>query len=287
MKGLSLCWGAVFASLIQSFGQVTVEVVFEQDQFLPGEAIPAAVRITNRSGQKLRLGAQPDWLTFALESRDNFIVNKSGEVPVLGVFELDSSQRGTKRVDLSPYFNVTRPGRYAVVATVRIKEWSTEVTSDPKGFDVIEGAKLWVREFGVPKPAGAAGQSPEVRKYILQQANHLRSQLRLYFRLTDASESKVLKVFPIGPMVSFGQPEPQVDGASNLHVLYQSGPRSSSYTVINPDGEILVRQAYEFTTTRPRLQADREGKIGVVGGVRRVTAADLPKPNDEIQTTKP
>jgi hypothetical protein len=36
--------------------QMLVEVTLEQGQFLPGEALPVAVRVTNRSGQTVRLG---------------------------------------------------------------------------------------------------------------------------------------------------------------------------------------------------------------------------------------
>ena len=52
--------------------QVSVEVVFEQDQdqFLRGEAIKAGVRITNLSGRTLHFGEDDDWLTFTVQSRE-------------------------------------------------------------------------------------------------------------------------------------------------------------------------------------------------------------------------
>ena len=50
---------------------------------------------------------------------------------------------------------------------------------------VIRGSKVWERVFGVPN-SGREDGSPEVRKYMLQQANYLRRQLRLYARI-DAS----------------------------------------------------------------------------------------------------
>ena len=87
---------------------VDVKVVLDQDQFLPSETLPLAVRITNRSGQTLHLGADPDWLTFSVESDDHFIVVKNSEVPVLGEFDLGSSQVATKHVDLQPYFDLAR-----------------------------------------------------------------------------------------------------------------------------------------------------------------------------------
>src|SRR5258706_10232619 len=195
MKLTGLTFGLVLAPLFQIAAQVAAEVTFEQEQFLGGEALPAAVRITNRSGQTLHFGSEPDWLTFLVESRDGFIVVKTGEVPVLGEFTLESSKVATRHVDLAPYFAISHPGRYNVTATVRVKTWDTTLTTKPKSFDVVQGAKLWSQDFGVPTAAGATNQLPEVRKYTLQQANYLRTQLRLYLRLTDAAESKVIKVF--------------------------------------------------------------------------------------------
>ncbi len=269
--------------------QVSVEVMQEQEQFLPGEALPTAVRIINHSGQTLHLGAEPDWLTFSIESLDGPPVVKTGEVPVVEPFVLDSSKMATKRVDLAPYFTFSQQGRYAVIATVRIRSWDRVLTSPPKNFDLIEGARLWEQDFGVP----VTNAPPEVRKYILQEANYLRGQLRLYLRLTDASGARTFRVFPIGSMVSFSRPDPQLDRWSNLHLLYQNGPRSFSYTVFNPQGEMVVRQTYEYTDTRPRLKVNEEGTISVVGGVRRPMKNDLPPPSptappeDTPKTTAP
>jgi hypothetical protein len=277
MRVFSLLLGPFLASALRLSAQVSVEVSLDQDQFLASEKLQAAVRITNRSGQSLQLGEDADWLTFSVEARDGFVVPKSGEIPVAGEFALGSSKVAIKRVDLSPYFSLTKPGRYSVIATVRIKQWNKQYSSNPKGFDIIHGAKLWEQEFGLPLTAGASNQQPEVRKYILQQANYLK-RLRLYLRLTDPSEGKVFKVFAIGPIVSFARPDPQMDKFSNLHILYQTGARSYSYTVVTPDGEISVRQKFDIATTRPRLQPGGDGNFVVVGGMRRPAVDDLPAP---------
>ena len=266
--------------------QVVVEVTLEQEQFLPGEALPVAVRVSNRSGQTLHLGNQPDWLTFTVESRDGFIIRKNGETPVLGGFTLESSQVATKRADVAPYFSLTRPGRYHLIATVRIKEWDSQIASPPKTFDIIEGTKLWTQEFGVPATA-TTNQPPEVRRYTLLHANYLRSQLRLYARLTDATESRVFKVFPLGQIVSFGRPETEVDARSQLHVLHQSGARTSIYTVINPDGDIVARQTYDYVNARPHLHLDADGKISVAGAVRRAASSDVPAGKSTEDAPKP
>jgi hypothetical protein len=257
--------------------QITVEVMLDQSQFLPSESLPVAVRITNRSGQLLHLGADTNWLTFSVVAVDKFMATKLAEVPVLGEFDLDSSQMATKTVDVAPYFNLSRQGSYRIVATLHIKDWNVEIPSSAQSFDVIDGAKLWWQSFGLPAPAGVTNGAPQVRKYTLEQANYLHSQLRMYVQVSDETERNIFKVRAIGPMVSFSQPEAQLDRLNNLHVIYASGARVFTYSVVNPDGDIVRQENYDYLNKRPRLQADESGNITVIGGVRRVKPTDMPR----------
>lgn len=274
MKFLRPSLALLLLSLTGGVAQIKVQVVPAQAQFLPGEALAVAVRVSNLSGKSLALGADNEWLTVSVESREGFIVSKLGDVPVQGEFTLDSSKVAIKRLDLAPCFSLLQPGRYTVTATVRVPGWDQEFTSPAATFDIIQGAKLWEQEFGVPAPNAAAGE-PEVRKYVLQQANYIK-QLQLYVRVTDGAGGKTFSVRSIGRMVSFSQPEPQLDQLSQLHVLWQTGARAFAYRLVNPDGEVLAQQTYDYTTTRPKLRLNEEGKIIVVGGARRVTRDDLP-----------
>jgi hypothetical protein len=277
---LGLAWLASFSAP----AQLSVEITMDQEQFLPSETLPVAVRISNRSGQTLHLGADADWLVFNVESADGFVVVKNAEVPVSGEFDVESSQVATKRVDLQPYFGLTRPGRYKVTATVRIKDWKAELASPAKNFDVISGVQLWSQDFGVPAPAGVAAAAPEVRKYVLQEANYLRSQLRLYVLVSDATGSHVFKVLQIGTMVSFSQPETQLDGTSNLHILWQSGAATFVYVVVNPDGGLVQQEIYDYVSARPRLNVNADGSIVVVGGSRRTSVKES---SDEMPMANP
>jgi hypothetical protein len=275
MKTSALGLILLLGSLGPVSAQLRVEVTQEQDQFLQGESLPVAVRITNRSGQTLHLGGEEDWLSFSIESSEGPVVPMLGDVPVKGEFELGSSLVATKRADLAPYFGAMAPGRYAVTATVHIKGWNQDVSSPPKHFDVIEGARLWEQEVGVPQSAGVSNTVPELRKYVLQQANYLRRQLKLYLRITD-SYGKTYRVFPVGSMVSFSRPEPQVDRFSHLHVIYQDGPTHFRYSAFDLEGNLLARQTYDYVGTRPRLRLDDDGIVSVFGGVRRITTSDVP-----------
>jgi hypothetical protein len=280
MKFTGFWLGVVLVWASSAWAQVSVEVTQDQQQFLPGEALKVAVRITNLSGQDLHLGSEEGWLTFAIESREGTVLSKTGEAPVQGAFVLESSKVAIKRVDLAPYFMLGLPGRYQIVATAHISDWNRDITSLARSFDVIEGTKLWEQDVGVPRAAGATNAEPEMRRYILQQANYLRGHIRLYLRVTDMY-GKPIRVFAVGPMVSFSRPEPQVDRLSNLHILYQDGPFSFNYTVCNLQGEVIKRQTYDYTGPRPRLRTDDEGNISVFGGARRVAATDVPAPKQD------
>ncbi len=284
MKTISILILTLLAFLRAS-AQVSVVVTSDQEQFLPGEAVPLAVKITNRSGQQLHLGADPAWLTFSVESAEGFIVVKNSEVPVAGEFELESSQMAIKRVNIAPNFVLTKPARYRVTATLHIKSWGATITSLPKTFDVINGAELWSQDFGVPNGTNA---EPAVRKFTLIEANYLREQLRLYVQVSDPAGAMAPVVSALGPMVSFSQPEEQVDRTNRLHVLWQAGARAFNYCIVNPDGTIAQQDIYDNFNGRPHLTVNQKGEVIVRGGTRRTKSfAVPPKPAPNALPTEP
>ena len=278
---LILCLGV---NALSSFAQsVSVEILADQENFLAHEQLELKVRITNFSGQTLTLGQDDDWLTLAVEGKKNYIVSKLASVPVQGEFSLESSTAGTRRVDLAPHFDLSRPGHYTVTATVKIPQWQRTVISKPTAFNIITGTSIWEQEFGIPNRTQQTTGVPEIRKFELLQAHHLK-EMKLYLRISDSSGT-VFGVFPIGPLVSLSKPEPQLDKFSNLHVLYQVGAKSFSYSVVSPDGLYIAREAYDINQTRPALHSREDGRITVAGGKRRISANDLPPPVSSTQTS--
>jgi len=266
-----LTLGLWLVSLLTASAQLSVEIVVDQEQFLRDESLPVKVRITNRSGQPLTFGLDSDWLVLNVDSLDRATVVQLEEPKVTGEFTVESAQTATRTVDLMSAFDFSQPGRYAITATVRVKQWKDEVSSRPKKIEIIRGNRIWEQEFGVP----AAGGAPEPRKFTLQQAHYLK-RLELYARITDLTEERVFRVFPLGVLVSFSRPEAQVDRASRLHVLFQTGARAFAYYIINPDGDVVVRQTHDYAGSRPVLKVSDDGKIFVWGGARRQTVADIP-----------
>jgi hypothetical protein len=283
MKKPALLMAVLAGSLCIARAQVDVEVVMGQSEFLASEEVPVSVRVVNHSGQTLHFGPE-DWLSYSVEAQDGLIVVKSGDPPMGHNFDVASAEVATQHSDVAPYFTISRTGHYTVVATVKLKDWGTEVASAPKGFDVIQGVKLWEQEFGVPDSSSTNHEAPEVRKYILQKATYLE-HLRLYLRITDPEESHVFRVLAIGPMTSFSTPLTQLDPQNNLHLLYGESARTYLYVVVNPDGELTTRQTYYYTDKAPRMKTDDSGAIVIRGGERHESPDDIPLPAVEPPLT--
>ena len=78
-------------------------------------------------------------------------------------------------------------------------------------------------------------------------------------------------------LTSTSAPESLIDKTSDLHVLYQSGPREFDYCEISPRGQLLSREKYDLTASRPRLKPNASGQIAVIGGIRKART-DSPPP---------
>ncbi len=272
---------------LNSQAQLSAGLQLPQEQFLTGEALPVSVRITNFTGQTLELGRDNYWLEFSLESREGRPIASLNSVPVQGEFDLPNATIATKRVNITPHFPPLSTGHFILSATLHIQAWGQRLKIAPVEFDIIPGSTLWEQRFGVA-PSTTKPGPPEIRRYALQTANHLQV-LKLYALITDATGQKPFAVFPLGPMLTFSSPEKQIDRASNLHVLYQYGARSFYYIIINPDGEITLRNTYDYADrSRPVLQVNKEAEVLVYGGVRRPASDDYPPaPKPDPESTPP
>jgi hypothetical protein len=263
---------SLFVCVAAACAQVNVEIVFDQEQFLRSESLPVRVRISNFSGGPLRLGEESDWLTFSVLNEQGHALPKSGTVPLPKAFTIQSAKTMSLRMDLMPYFELNEPGHYKLNVRLAVPQLRQEIPAEPKGFDIVSGAKIWEKDVGVPGTT-----PPVVRRFALQQATFLK-QARLYARVTDANESSV-RVLPLGALTSFSTPEAAVDSVSHLHVLFQNGQKSFSYSVITPEGEQIIRQAFEINgSSRPRLRSEDDGRVVVNGGARKISLSDLPPP---------
>lgn len=252
---------------------LAIDVTLDETYFLPGEEIPVGVRVSNLTGRPVTFGATTNWLTFFVETKSGEVVSRLAPVPVLGEFTLESAKAGTKWWNIQPYFGFDRPGPHLVYAELRMPEWGQTLVSDPVTFNLQSASKLWEIAFGVP--SADSSSTPEIRRYALQAATRAKERV-LYARVSDETDTRILKVVPLDRYLSFAHPEQQLDSRSQLHVLFQTGGSSYTYCVINPAGELTIRQRHEIAGSRPRLAKQDDGTIAVQGGRRRPAYGDVP-----------
>ena len=284
MKAFALMAVLVVTTGLRGFSQISLEIQLDQKQFLCNESIPIRVRLLNRTGQPLRVGEVPDWLSFTVESRDGKLVQPSATIVAGGNFELDSAESVTKLIDLTAGYDFTQPGSFRVTALARFPRLNLTASSSTQPFDIVRGTQLWQEICGAPTTNAA----PRLISYSLLQVNHLR-QLRCYVRIADSPETGWARVLPLGNIVAFAKPEQRIDRSSTLHVLFQTGPRAFDYCQISPAGEMLQKQVYNFTSQRPRLSVDEDGKVGVKGGTLPTvfTGRSTNEPSPTLATNLP
>ena len=269
------CWLALAPWLAAQ--QVRIELMTEQDQFLPGEPLLIGVRITNLSGRPLQFGTEPDWINFVVKGLRDEPVSRLVDIRAPGAVVIQNSETQTRKVNITPFFDLTRPGPYTISATVKMQESGEYRPSlAPRRIEIVKGTRVWEQLFDAPRGSDLA--LPEARKYALVRSPNPK-RMRLYLRLTDVEEKRILNVTSLGQAFTFNTPEAQMDRTSLLHVLHQTGARSFTYHVISPDGEVVMRRIYDYEGTRPGLKTDPEGQLAEAGGVRKPDANDLPPPD--------
>ncbi len=265
---------------------VNIELTLAQDRYLPRETMELEISVYNLSGQPITLRPEDDWLDVTVSA----VVNAQGDGPQLArskpvviseAFTVNNTLTAKARVDIAPCFDLSRPGRFKLVASMKYPGARAPLLSKPVIFEIVPGSKLWEQEFGWR--ATEAGQEAEFRKYTLQQLTSTQHRLRFYVSVTDAREN-ILQQISLGRANAADRPQTRLDRLSNLHVLHQTGPRLFTHTIINPNGEVRIRVTYEAsepTRARPGLKTDDDGLISVVGAVR------VPKPDDLMPAKLP
>ncbi len=112
-----------------------------------------------------------------------------------------------------------------------------------KVFEVTNARPIWQRTVGDPSGGG-------VRTYSLM-TNRFPDHTSLYVRVEDKENSLVYATFSLGRVISFDEPQAEVDRENQLHVLQCSAPRVWSYSIVGLDGRLLKHTTYSQARSMP------------------------------------
>lgn len=244
--------------------QIQVELKFPRVQYIAYEPLLATVKITNLAGRDIELreeNGQP-WFGFEVTANEGRFLapnTREGEPPL----RIESGKTVTRKINLTPNFPVQELGAYHVRANVYFADLNKFFYSQAKVVQVGEARPIWQRTVGVPDGIPGAGS---VRTYSLL-SNRFPDHTKLYVRVEDKTTGAVYNTFPLGRVIAFDDPQAELDRSNRLHVLHCAAPRTWSYAEVGLNGELLARQTFMETKSRPRLRRATDGGVAVKGGI--------------------
>jgi hypothetical protein len=262
--------------------QLSVQVKMERNELLLYESIHMDVSIRNFSGRTIELGGQAGvpWLNLLIVDEAGATISPVGDPFMPEPVKIEPGHTATLTVNLLPHFDLRQRGTFTVRAAVNAD--IAHVLSAPEKFTIINGREIWKQIIGLPITAERTNE--EYRTYSLSLRRSDTDEV-LYAGVEDAAHGLVYGMIPLGEFIALGEPSVKVDNKGQLHVLYQSGPHSISYTSIDPDAKVLKNIIYTDVMSSPQLIAEEDGSVAVHGGeqvyphVERVmTTAELKPP---------
>src|SRR3954465_3284034 len=265
----------VFAGRLQA--QIQVDLKFSRLQYIAYEPVMATVGITNLAGRDVELrdsGEQP-WFGFEVTGHEGETIGMSKAPNEQPPLRIEAGKRVTRKVNLTPLFNVQDFGAYHVRAHIYFSDLNKFFYSQAKVFEVSDARAVWQRTVGLPDGAGPGN----VRTYSLM-TNRFPDHTSLYVRVADRDTGAVYATYSLGRVIDFDQPHAELDKTNQLHVLHCAAPRTWSYSRVGLNGELVAHSTFMETKSRPRLVRTDDGAVAVRGGMLEAPVASSAQPGN-------
>ncbi len=224
--------------------------------------VAATLQISNHAGRQLVLRTENGrpWLNFHIVSRGRVI-------PVArkinyGALVLPSGQTKARTVTLNLSHALGHMGNYTCQASINMPGSTRNgFLSNRAHFTVTNGRPVWTQRVGIPKAPG------EIREYKLLTFSGNRA-VELFAEVSSANRHQNIATIPLGKILSFRRPTGTLDGANNMHALYQVKPNLFGHTCLTPNGKVKFTTYHKRGASGdPRLITFGNGEVRVAGGI--------------------
>lgn len=261
LSGISVLLLSLLATS-QVHSQVAVRLKMNKSSYILNEPVSATIYVTNHAGRQLNLqgsGSTP-WLNFnlSMQGRSIPVTRKINYSPLI----IPAGQTLTRTVSLSSSYALGTMGNYTCSASVNMPGPTRNgFSSNRVHFTVTNGRPVWVQRAGIPNAPG------EIREYRLITFSGNR-YMELYGQVLSANTGGNIRTIPLGKILSFRKPKGTLDGANNMHALYQVKPNLFTHTCISNKGEILSSEQFKRGASGdPRFMTFGDGEVKVAGGI--------------------
>ena len=263
-RAVALCCTivAIAATMPQASAQLAIRLELSKSSYIVNEPIKATIYITNNAGRELTLRDQNGrpWLDFNISARGRGITpsRRTSYGPVV----IAVGETVARSVTLNTTYALGTMGNYMCQTYVQMPEGGRNgFVSNRVSFNVMKGRVVWTQRVGIP-------QAPdEIREYELLTYTGNRS-MELFAHVTSVNRNQEIATIPLGKIISFRKPTGALDGANNMHALYQIRPNMFGHSCVTPSGVLQFTKFHKRGSSGdPRLTRFASGEVVVAGGV--------------------
>lgn len=268
------------------WAQLDVSVALARNTYVRDEPVVVEIKITNRAGKAVALGGPggQSWLMLDLKRADGTTVHATNGEPKFDSTMIKSGETLIRTIRLGYYYSIDEAAAYLVSCSVYFPDLQRWLPGSKALFNVNSPkAAFWERAVGLPPTHPQSNRYRRFRlftnKSMTHGANGNAEQTLLYVRITDEETGDNVATFPLGPLLTYINPQPAADRNGDLNILYMCGPQLFQYIVLDADGKIKNERIYQSAAETPTLMASADGTMSVRGG-------KIYDPNEEIKAKK-
>lgn len=251
------------AAIGTASAQLAATLRLDKTQYLAGEPVLATVTITNHAGRELTFSSDGrfNWLDFILKTSGGNAVPPRG-TKLFGPMKIKAGETLAREVDLSHYFQLSKPGNFSIAAVIHPPGEAVEGTSTNRLlFSQNPGRVVWSQKVGV---SVGGSQTREFR--LIQFAGSQRTHL--YAQIADGSSGSLVRTFLLGDMLTLRRPLTTIDRHQRMHVLFLHTPSLWVHCVVSTDGKLVARQIHNRGAVGdPRLLTQPNGEVMVANSI--------------------
>lgn len=244
--------------------QVAVQMKMNKSSYILNEPVTATVYITNNTGANLTLRGTPNkpWLMFSVSSasRDMSPARRINYRPIM----IPPGQTNSTTVSISSSYSLGLMGNYTCRANVVTSgNGNNFYSSNRCRFNITNGRPIWKKRVGVP------GSPGKVREYkILSFSGNQTPELYAQVSSVNQGFERKIATVPLGKGINFGRIKAELDGANNLHTIYQTKPNMFTHLALSPYGKVIsIEHHKRGATGDPRFVKFGDGSIRVAGSI--------------------
>lgn len=261
-RALFLLALAIVTILPQASAQVAVQLKLNKSSYILNEAVTATVYITNHAGRQLTLRSENGrpWLHFHITGRGR-VVPVARRIDY-GAVVVPTGQTVARTVSLNMAYALGNIGNYICQAQVNMPGPTRNgFTSNRAQFSVAKGRAVWSQRIGIPDAPG------EIRQYELLSFSGNQA-VELFANVSSTNRGYDIATIPLGRILTFRKPTGTLDGANNLHAIYQIKPNIFAHSCVTPSGKLKFTTYHKRGASGdPRLMTFANGEVRVAGGV--------------------